>query len=379
MPRPVSKHPSTQRLAPSKRISPLGIIAVAGAVVVAGITVWLVSSAAGQPTAFEAESGTLAAPAQSVVDASASSGHGVKFGPAVATPTPTPAAGYTPPGMRVLPSPLYGVTFDNDSGASTTQLNNQAASLTALPHMPTARIVFDEGQAPSDYQAAVNALQPKAYLMGELLDSESMKVSTVAQYQARASQYVNAFGSQIDLWEVGNEVNGNWTGNYTDVAAKITAATNVVTAASKRSALTLWYNDQCGDGPSELDPVAFSQQYLPAATRNAQHYVLISYYQTQCNDIQPTVATLTTHFQQLHALFPNALLGFGEVGLPDAATSDTQAKAQSIINYYYKLKINLPYYIGGYFYWYYAEDCVPYTSKPIWQTLHDAMVVQGTL
>lgn len=371
MPRPTSTPISSRRL-------PLVVVAVVGVAVAVGVLIQVFGSAAGQPVAFEAESGTITAPAQSLANASASSGHVLKFGSAP-TPTPTPGAGYTPTGMRALPSPLYGVTLDNDSGAGATQLNNQAASLTALPHMPTARIVFDEGQVPSDYQAAVNALQPKAYLMGELLDSESMKVATVAQYQARASQYVSAFGSQIDLWEVGNEVNGNWTGNYTDVAAKITAATNVVTAASKRNALTLWYNDQCGDGPSELDPVAFSQQYLPAATRDAQHYVLISYYQTQCNDIQPTVATLTTHFQQLHALFPNALLGFGEVGLPDPATSGTQAKAQSIINYYYKLKINLPYYIGGYFYWYYAEDCVPYATKPIWQTLHDAMVVQGTL
>jgi hypothetical protein len=48
------------------------------------------------------------------------------------------------------------------------------------------------------------------------------------------------------------------------------------------------------------------------------------------------------------------------------ATRKTLATAKSLILHYYSLRIRLPYYIGGYFGWYYHEDCLPYTTKPLW-------------
>ncbi|GAA3030290.1 hypothetical protein GCM10020229_47160 [Kitasatospora albolonga] len=41
-----------------------------------------------------------------------------------------------------------------------------------------------------------------------------------------------------------------------------------------------------------------------------------------------------------------------------------------MLTYYYGLKIDLPYYVGGHFWWYYAEDMIPYATKPLWQTLN---------
>ncbi|GAA3030296.1 hypothetical protein GCM10020229_47170 [Kitasatospora albolonga] len=67
----------------------------------------------------------------------------------------------------------------------------------------------------------------------------------------------------MDVWEIGNEVNGNWLGSYADVSTKITDAYRQVEAAGKRSALTLYYDIGCGNGPSELDPLAFTKQYVP--------------------------------------------------------------------------------------------------------------------
>ena len=57
-----------------------------------------------------------------------------------------------------------------------------------------------------------------------------------------------------------------------------------------------------------------------------------------------------------------AVLGFSEVGLDDAATHSTLSQAASIMNYYYSLPITLPYYIGFYGWWYGAEDLVPATQ-----------------
>ena len=43
--------------------------------------------------------------------------------------------------------------------------------------------------------------------------------------------------------------------------------------------------------------------------------------------------------------------------------------AKSLIRYYYGLRIRLPYYTGGYFWWYYAQDCLPYAARPLWRAL----------
>lgn len=329
-------------------------------VVVVGITL-VQTRASGFFAGIEGESGTASANAKIITDSSASSGKAIQFTAAATTPPPTT-------GMRALPDPLYGVTVDDVSNVA-----NIVASSKSLAHTPTTRIVFDDGVAASSYVSAVNQIQPVSYIMGELLDSEGLKANTLKQYHDRTASYLSTLGSKVDLWEIGNEVNGNWTGPYADVSAKITDAYTQVKAAGKRSALTLWYDAGCGNGPSELDPIAFSNQYVSPAMRSGLDYVLISYYETQCGNIRPTATTLTTFFNQLHSLYPNAKLGFGEVGFPNKVSATQQAAAISMINYYYGLKISTPGYIGGYFWWYYYEDMLPASTKPLWPVLNTAL------
>jgi hypothetical protein len=265
---------------------------------------------------------------------------------------------------RPLPSPLYGVTADDVSNAA-----QAAAGLQHMPQAPTTRIYFDVNEPAGYYASAINTLRPVSYLMGELLDSSDATSISTSAYNTRVNSYLAAFGSKVDLWEIGNEVNGNWTGSYPSVEAKLTAAYNDVTAAGKRTALTLYYDAGCGNGPAELDPLAFSRTYVPATVRNGLGYVLLSYYEGDCNGIRPSAATWTAYFQQLHALYPNALLGFGEIGLSDPVTTRTMATADSMIHYYYGLSVKLPYFVGGYFWWYFTEDGLPFTSKPLWGAL----------
>lgn len=316
------------------------------------------SHAAVVPVAVEVESGTKTTAVRTITTAGASGGSAALFASSVS---------FTPTGMRVLPDPLYGVTVDDVSNIASI-----TASLTALQRKPITRVVFDAGVAPSYYQNAISQIQPVSYIMGEVADSTELKDLSAQQYHDKVASYLAAHGSTVDLWEVGNEVNGNWTGPYTSVSAKIYDAYLQVKTAGKRSALTLWYDDSCGNGPTELDPVAFSSQYVPADMRGSLDYLFVSYYETQCNNIRPTAATLTTFFNQLHALYPSARLGFGEVGFPDPVTGSTTAAA-SMINYYYGLHISTPQYVGGYFWWYYYEDMLPHTSKQLWPILNNAL------
>jgi hypothetical protein len=60
----------------------------------------------------------------------------------------------------------------------------------------------------------------------------------------------------------------------------------------------------------------------------------------------------------LHALYPNAALGFGEVGLPHRAARRTLAQAEQIMSWAYSLAPGVPYYVGGYFWWYAVQDAL---------------------
>jgi hypothetical protein len=282
----------------------------------------------------------------------------------------TPAA---PGGLA--PAPVYGITLDR-----ITKLPATLSGLAALPERPTTRVYFDAREPASYYAQALAQIHAVSGVLGELLDSSDEKSISVSAYGERVESYVRALGSSVDIWEIGNEVNGNWTGPYETVEAKLAEAYDIVHAAGGRTALTLYANDfgpeNCGDGTSELTPAQFSSRYVPARVAEGVDYVLLSYYPTQCHGDEPNSAELAVHLEALHAIYPNAALGFGEVGLPRPASRATTAKAEQIMQWAYSLAPALPYYVGGYFWWYGAQDVLR-SKGPLRQALPAAFEAEA--
>jgi hypothetical protein len=272
---------------------------------------------------------------------------------ALATAAPAQAAASS----AAAATPLFGVTVDEIS-----RLQALTAALAALPRRPTTRVYFNVREPASYYAEAVPAIHAVSGVMGELLDSSDETSITTAQLQARTREYLAALGSAVDIWEIGNEVNGNWTGEYSVVSEKLTAAFAAVSATGAQSALTLYANNfgpnNCGDGTSELTPQQFSERYVPAQVAASLSYVLLSYYPSQCHNREPSAGELSSTLQSLHALYPRAALGFGEVGLPRRVRRGSLHKAEQIMRWAYSLNPGLPYYAGGYFWWYAAEDAL---------------------
>jgi hypothetical protein len=252
---------------------------------------------------------------------------------------------------------LYGVTIDDISG-----LNAIVTSLHNLCRRPTVRIVFDEWQPATNYTQAVNNIHNVSFIMGEILDSYYMHLYSYQQYHDRVNEYLNSFGSKVDIWEVGNEVNGEWCGNIDSVVAKIHMAYQIIKGQGKTTELTLYYNYQCWSNPQN-EMFRWVQNRLPSDMKNGLDYVLVSYYEDDCNNYQPNWQRV---FDSLHVLFPNSKIGMGECG-----TSHASLKA-SYMTRYYTMHITTPRYVGGYFWWYYTEDCVPYT-KTLWGVLNTAI------
>ena len=274
------------------------------------------------------------------------------------TPTETAAALPPPAGAgRTVPSPLYGVTVDDVSG-----LSSITEALSKLSRTPTTRIVFDEYQPASGYRKATVAINKVSYVMGEILDSQYLTTVNVQGYLDRTNEYLSTLGDVVDIWEIGNEINGEWLGTNSDVVAKMTGAYDIVKGQGRTTALTLYYNQDCWSKKSN-EMFTWAAANIPQRMKQGLDYVLVSYYEEDCNNLKPDWNAV---FTQLSAMFPNSRLGFGEVG-----TSSASQKA-AYLQRYYALKPPVTNYVGGYFWWYFREDMVPYT-KALWSTLNEAI------
>ena len=258
----------------------------------------------------------------------------------------------------------YGVTLDD-----VTRLDQIVTSLARLPRRPAVRIVFDPGVAPARYRAAVDRVAAVGDILAEPVDSSAATQYTTAQYTGRFRQYLAAFAAAVPVWEIGNEVNGDWLGPADRVRADIAAAYQAVRAYRRQTALTLSYEPGCAAAHAN-DMWTWAATNITSALKAGLDYVLVSYYADDCDGYQPTDQEWTMVFRRLHQLFPHAKLGFGEVGTHLDATP---AAKRATLERYYRLSIDAPGYISGCFWWYYAEDMIPYQRSVLWRALASLM------
>jgi hypothetical protein len=256
----------------------------------------------------------------------------------------------------MLPGRVFGVTITDVS-----PLEGISEALRSLSRRPTARVVFDADRAAVTYAPALRELAGVSYIMGELVDSVAVANLSVDQYAARTSEYLDELGDVIDLWEIGNEVNGEWVGEPDRVAAKVAVAYDLVAAQHRPTALTLYYNEGCVQNP-EHELFTWASRYVSPTLREGLDYVWVSYYEQRCHRPEPDWNSV---FARLHELFPNAKLGFGGCGASDPA------RKRETLEHFYNLEVSEPRFVGGYFWWYFREDMLP-PSAPLWGVLNSS-------
>lgn len=270
---------------------------------------------------------------------------------AVAQPVPAQALPWTA-------QPLHGVTLDGID-----RLEATVEALGRLTRKPTTRIVFDSAMPAAHYREAARAIHAVSHVMGEILDSQFVRDVTVEDYLRRTRAYLDTLGETVDLWEIGNEVNGEWLGTPQDVAAKIAGAFDLVRARGRPTVLTLYYNVGCG-APAAHEVFTWVQNHLPERVRTGIDVVLLSYYEDDCGGRQPRWPAV---FARLGRLFPSARLGFGEIGTTDPA------RKLRMLERYYTMRAPSPRFVGGYFWWYFRQDMVPAEGNPLWNALDTVM------
>lgn len=358
--------------------------------------------------------------------------------------------------MTNIPAPIVGVTsedilrdFDKKKKALK-QIRNK--------RMPMIRIVLELERNPGDYLAAIKDLHgtsqaPRlAYVLCEIADSDFLWKSNDEHKDdrqhydllERLQLFLDTLGDFVDVWEIGNEVNGEWAGwklhrkcsdggrDYVQgkmAAMRKTIGQQILDAyravknhpktQEAATALTLYFytkeNRHCW--PEELvdrDCNKFNVQgqdfemmkwlgdnlQTDPAIDFKPTYVLLSVYEDDCrdddcNDIDLSASKWLSLFEQIQRAFPDAQVGFGEVGTHctecdgselDRGDDDcVDLQRANVRKHYGDLqreitelikssgsKVN---YVGGYFYWFFDTDMVGgrFGNKPALKELISAI------
>jgi hypothetical protein len=303
-----------------------------------------------------------------------------------------------------IPAPIHGVTVADDYDIRTSgYLNQVIPALTNLSVTPSVRTVFTlevdsgkQGATASTYTSALQKLKASPnlntgqspYILGQPVDSSYMFCFTRFDHAARWNDYVNTLGANVDVWEVGNEINGNWLYNtgpnadttgescpsgwpggvpsttIQDVANKMVDAYNIVKGAGKFAALTLTFCPT--DLPAPNQPFTWINNYVPSTLLSGMDYVLISYYPdaTGCAYGLPKASDWVSWFQQLHTLFPNAKLGMAEWGY---TSNNPPSNLSTVLQEGYSINpsasLSAGVWAGGVFYWEFGLTAVPRTGN----------------
>jgi hypothetical protein len=256
-----------------------------------------------------------------------------------------------------------GATTDDPNTGTASQVD----ALAALPRRVALRVVLDQGTPPADYVQSVRKLAAVADVMALPLDSSDMAKVSAAEAGDRARRYMDALQDAAPVWEVGNEVNGDWVG--ADAVAKIEAMFDAARAYGKQTALTFYYENPATPGH---DMLPWIDAHIPAGhrLRSGLDLVLVSYYEDQNGGHRLTQAEIDAMFSGLARRFPNARVGFGEFGWGRRIPSDPAVRGE-LIERFQSYTSSEPAFIGGGFYWHFRQTMSP-RSKPDFELLRRA-------
>ena len=103
---------------------------------------------------------------------------------------------------------LYGITID-DGWYDEVKIEDIIEGIKNLPEKPTVRIVMSTDIKAKDYVSLFKEIHKVAYVIAQPVDSFEMnKYKNVESYKNRFEDSYRYLKNYVDIWETGNEVNG---------------------------------------------------------------------------------------------------------------------------------------------------------------------------
>lgn len=222
---------------------------------------------------------------------------------------------------------MIAITLDNPW-----DYKNIITMLKTLKKRIHVRVVFDLGVDLREYEIPIKEISKYAFIMGQVCDSFFVKDLSINDYYNRCYQLYNLYDSYVAIWEIGNEVNGDWLGP--NLKEKLDKAKKLF--SSKQKAITLYADE--------------NETYYRFIEENKEllsemQYIFISEYP---QDNSGHFVDLKKYSKVMSQF--NAYWGFGECG------TKVKKDKLSYFNYYYKVVpkayLKSPNFVGGNFWWF---------------------------
>lgn len=268
---------------------------------------------------------------------------------------------------------IYGITID-DGWYESIQLSQIINAIQDMPVKPTVRIVMSRDIHPIQYLDMFKKVKEVAYVMATPVDSYDMIYYEDAQsYLKRFEESYGALSDYVDLWEIGNEVNGEgWLGDNVElIAEKIISVYEMLEEKQQKTVLTAYYT---APGMQKMEMETWLSNYIPKSVKSGLDYLFISYYEDDNEGYQPDWQGI---FLSLEKEFPHSKLGIGECGSTNHLATLTEKVEKA--NHYYSMPQYNSQYVGGYFWWYWVEDCVPHERNSLYDAINSAIQSKQTL
>lgn len=254
-------------------------------------------------------------------------------------------------------TPMLAVTIDRTSDY---QSNLDTVARIASPYA-WIRLVFDvdnSGNIDVDqYRDLVNYAEKKGIkIVGQPCDSFYDKRVSTGQYLSNLKKCVETF-PEIDMWEVGNEVNGSWLSPQ--IGDKIKISTKWLKEQKKATMLTvIWTLNTVSSSESIFNWI---DDNVPDDVRNNIDVIALSQYQ----EMSPMGMAYDQAYTTLSKCFPKAKVAMGELGYwiegqtfywaYDEKSPLEKAK-QTVCGQYYRASLGYKNSVGGCFWWTFCLD-----------------------
>lgn len=250
---------------------------------------------------------------------------------------------------------LIGVTFTRvPSMAEVNRLRQLADS----GRRPAVRVVLDDLAEINAWADAVGAIQDTGSLVvGQVCDSFLIRDLTDAQWRARLDTVFTRLAS-VDVWEVGNELGGNWLGDK--AIERVTQAARRARSASRPSLLTLYY--QLGQDEPRYSTFTWAKANLTPALMELVDVVGLSIYPQH----HPLGSGADRILTALAAAFPDHQIavteaGYGAEDLNDGpwwfgSADDIHAARREVARHITSVGLGRARCWGAPFWWYFLED-----------------------
>lgn len=268
----------------------------------------------------------------------------------------------TKPGAAEMDYWIYGITVD-DGWYDDVEVKDVFAAIRDMTVKPTVRVVMSREIPVADYQDLFAQIHEIAYVMACPVDSSDMGFyPDEATYLERFQDAYHSLAPYTDLWEIGNEINGvDWIGQEPElIVTKVAAANAFIRAQGGKTALTMYYAR-----PEDQDMFQWMEENLSESIAGNVDFAFISYYEDDNESYQPDWKLVFPAFERA---FPEAKVGFGECG--NTAEDATEVSKLQMACFYYAMELPSERYVGGCFWWYWAQDCVPHERNAVYDGIN---------